>query len=145
MQTLSSRQPQTWDCSHKRGVCRVRSESGVELQLLEDPELEQEGPWALGKGEDSGHPARPFSLLSLASSERVRGRPQGGCVGHGPVLELQLEAMPGEEPSKRESHMGSPRTETRRARISVTASMSSAGSIAAGKGGRGSVRGALEP
>lgn len=48
--------------------------------------------------------------------------------------------MPGEEPSKRESHTGSPRLETRRARISVTASMSSAGSIAAGKGERGSVK-----
>lgn len=60
-------------------------------------------------------------------------------MGHGPVLELQLEVMPGEEPSKRESHTGSPRSETRRARISVTVSMSSAGSIAAGKGERGSV------
>lgn len=144
MQTLTSRQPQTWDCSHKRGsnqgrvgVCRVRSESGDELQLLEDPELEQEGPGALGEGEGGGRPARPFSLLSLASSEKVRGRPQGGCGGHGSGLEhpwLLLEAMPGEESSKRESHTGSPRLDTRRARISVTASMSSAGSIAAGKG-----------
>lgn len=82
---LNNADPQTWDCSHKRGsnqgraaVCRVLSESGVELQLLEDPELEQEGPWALGKGEGGGRSARPFRLLSLASSERVRGRPQGG-------------------------------------------------------------------
>lgn len=119
------------------GVCRVCSESGDELQLLEDPELEQEGPGALGKGEGGGRPARPFSLLSLASREKVRGRPQGGCRGHEPVLEhpwLLLEVMPGEEPSKRESHTGSPRSDTRRARISVTASMSLAGSIAAGKG-----------
>lgn len=130
---------QTWDRSRKRGsnqgragVCRLRSESGVELRLPGDPKLEREGPRASGK-EEGGR--RPVSLLSLVSSEKVRGRPQGGCGGHGLELPLALplEVMSGGEPLKRESHVGSPRSETLRARIPVTASMSSAGSIAAGK------------
>lgn len=81
-------------------------------------------------------------MLSLASRERVRGRPQGGRRGQGLALELLSlsEATVGGDPgpSKRDSHAGLPRPDTRRARISVTASMSSAGSITAGReGGEG--------
>lgn len=55
------------------------------LPLLEELEEERNGPGARGGG---GRPDRPFSVLSLASKERVRGRPQGGCREQGLVLEL---------------------------------------------------------
>lgn len=107
--------------------------AGLLLPLLEELEMGEEGC----RGGAARRDPRPFRVLSLASRERVRGRPQGRRVGG-----LGLHARPEVGawrggPSKRESHGGVPgaRPPARRVRMSVTASMSSAGSIAVGKRG----------
>lgn len=126
-------QAQTRDWRGLGGMGGLWSVTGLLLPLLEEPELggEGRGGWAACRD------PRPFRVLSLASRERVRGRPQGRRAGG-----LGLPARPdrgahGGGPSKRETHGGVPgaRPPARRVRMSVTASMSSAGSIAVGKSG----------
>lgn len=126
-------QAQTRDWRGLGGMGGLWSVTGLLLPLLEEPELggEGRGGWAACRD------PRPFRVLSLASRERVRGRPQGRRAGG-----LGLPARPdrgarGGGPSKRETHGGVPGTRppARRVRMSVTASMSSAGSIAVGKSG----------
>lgn len=118
----------TWDWRRPGGAARSVSEP--ELPGLEEPE-----PGG-GRGEGARRvPPRPFRVLSLASSDSVRGRARGRG------LQPAGGAACGGGPSKRESHGGQPRAPpasaaARRVRMSVTASMSSEGSIAAGKDGQ---------
>lgn len=103
--------------------------SGLLLPGLEELELGE------GRGEGARRAPRPFRVLSLASSESVRGRARGPGL-----TPLGVVAHRG-GPSKRESQGGQPSPgppsspAARRVRMSVTASMSSAGSIAARKSG----------
>lgn len=107
--------------------------AGLLLPLLEELEPWGKGCW----GGAARRAPRPFRVLSLASRERVRGRPQGRRAGGlGLVARPEGLACRGGS-SKRESHGGVPGTRppARCVRMSVTASMSSDGSIAVGKSG----------
>lgn len=103
-----------------RGLGGSRWGGGPGLLLLLLEELEWGG---------FGGPPRPFRVLSRASRDRVRGRPLRGGLG------LRRGG-----PSNSDSHGGGPGARGAppcRVRMSVTAAMSSEGSIAGGGTGGG--------